>query len=125
VYLSGERRPIEVLVFEMDPSVVNEFIAVDHEVWTLGEAKSLGHGDVPFISKEVWVDDAHPGQVTIVFVWESLDAWMAVADPEIQKRLQAEFDERFTHPVRLIAAPHETSNFGIHRVSRYERETLA
>jgi uncharacterized protein (TIGR03792 family) len=125
VYLSGERRPIEVLVFEMDPSVVNEFIAVDHEVWTLGEAKSLEHGDVPFISKEVWVDDAHPGQVTIVFVWESLDAWMAVADPEIQKRLQAEFDERFTHPVRLIAAPHETSNFGIHRVSRYERETLA
>ena len=40
---------------------------------------------------------------------------------EFQKKLQAEFDSRFPHPIELIAAPHEDSNFGIHRVTRFER----
>lgn len=120
-FVSGERRPVEVLVFEMDPAVVEEFLAVDHEVWTLGEAHLDGHRAIPFLSKEVWLDDAHPGQVTIVFVWETLEQWLEVGAPEIQARLQAEFDAKFPHPIRLVAAPHEDSNFGIHRVSRFER----
>jgi uncharacterized protein (TIGR03792 family) len=120
-YVAGEHLPVEVLVFRMDPSVVDEFLAVDHEVWTLGEALLPGFDRIPFISKEVWLDDAKPGEVTLVFVWESLDAWMQVGSPEIQTRLQAEFDARFPHSVELIAAPHEDSNHGIHRWSRFER----
>ncbi|MEY2966776.1 MAG: hypothetical protein RLY50_826, partial [Actinomycetota bacterium] len=106
-YARNERLPVEVLVFEMDPAVVEEFLRVDHEVWTLGEAYLPGHDHIPFASKEVWLDDAHPGRVTIVFVWESRDAWDRVGDPDVQARLQAEFDSRFPHPVRLVAAPHE------------------
>lgn len=120
-FVSGERRPVEILVFEMDPAVVDEFLVVDHEVWTLGEAHLEGHETIPYLSKEVWLDDAHPGQVTIVFIWESLEHWLRVGAPDIQARLQADFDARFPHPVRLISAPHEDSNFGIHRVSRFER----
>ena len=56
-YQSGERLPVEVLVFEVEPEHVDEFIAVDHEVWTLGEA---GIAHIPFLSKEVWIDDAEP-----------------------------------------------------------------
>lgn len=120
-YTSGERRPVEVLVFEMDPAVVEEFLVIDHEVWTLGEALLPGHERIPFLSKEVWLDDANPGRVTVVFVWESIEAWMRVGEPEIQARLQAQFDSRFPHPVRLVAAPHEESDQGIHCVSRFER----
>lgn len=120
-YINGERLPVEVLVFQMDPSVVDEFLIVDHEVWTLGEALLPGFERIPFVSKEVWLDDAKPGEVTLVFVWESLDAWMKVGVTDIQERLQAEFDHRFSHPVELIAAPHEDSNHGIHRWSRFER----
>ena len=120
-YQNGERLPVEVLVFRMDPAFVDEFLAVDHDVWTLGEALLPGFERIPFISKEVWRDDSKPGEVTLVFVWESLDAWMKVGEVEIQQRLQAEFDSRFEHPVELIAAPHEDSNHGIHRWSRFER----
>lgn len=120
-YINGEHLPIEVLVFRMEPNRVNEFLTVDHEVWTLGEALLPGFDRIPFVSKEVWLDDAKPGEVTLVFVWESLDAWMKVGATEIQERLQAEFDHRFSHPVELIAAPHEDSNHGIHRWSRFER----
>lgn len=120
-FVSGERRPVEVLVFSMDPSVVEEFLRVDHEVWTLGEALLEGTNQIPFLSKEVWLDDSKPGEVTLVFVWDSMTDWDAVGRPEIQSRLQSLFDERFPHPVTLVAAPHEDSNLGIHRVSRFER----
>jgi uncharacterized protein (TIGR03792 family) len=120
-YSAGEKLPIEVLVFEMDPAHVEEYLAIDHEIWTLGEATLPGFERIPFLSKEVWLDDSRPGRISIVFVWESLEAWMRVGTPEIQKRLQAEFDARFKHPVKLVEAWHEETNFGIHRWSRFER----
>ena len=120
-YINGEERPVEVLVFRMDPAVVDEFIRVDHEVWTLREARMEGLTDIPFLSKEVWLDRSKPGEVTIVFVWDTREAWDIVGNTEFQRKLQAEFDSRFPHPVELIAAPHEDSHFGIHRVTRFER----
>jgi uncharacterized protein (TIGR03792 family) len=120
-YINGEERPVEVLVFRMDPAVVDEFIRIDHEVWTLGEAHMEGLTDIPFLSKEVWLDHSKSGEVTIVFVWVTQAAWDTVGNVDFQKKLQAEFDSRFPHPVELIAAPHEDSNFGIHRVTRFER----
>jgi len=95
VYVSGERRPVEVLVFRVER--------------------------IPFLSKEVWLDDSRPGEVTLVFVWETMEQWDAVGRPEIQSRLQAQFDARFPHPVTLVRALHEDSGLGIHRVSRFER----
>ncbi|MEY4129770.1 MAG: hypothetical protein RIS81_1519 [Actinomycetota bacterium] len=120
-YTKGEKLPIEVLVFEMDPKHVEEFLEADHEVWTLGEAELPGFDQIPFLSKEVWLDDSWPGRVKLVFVWESLEAWMRVGITDTQQRLQAIFDERFKHPVKLVEAWHEESNFGIHRWSRFER----
>ena len=120
-YSAGEKLPIEVLVFEMDPAHVEEYLAIDHEIWTLGEATLPGFERIPFLSKEVWLDDSRPGRVSVVFVWESLEAWMRVGAKEIQQRLQSEFDTRFTHPVKLVEAWHEDTNFGIHRWSRFER----
>jgi len=120
-YTKNEKLPIEVLVFEMDPKHVEEFLVADHEVWTLGEAELPGFDRVPFLSKEVWLDDSWPGRVKLVFVWESLEAWMRVGITDTQQRLQAIFDERFKHPVKLVEAWHEESNFGLHRWSRFER----
>lgn len=120
-YVSGERRPVEVLVFQMDPSVVDEFLAVDFEIWTLGEAKTPGLERIPFLSKEVWLDDSRPGEVTLVFVWENQQLWDAVGEATFQSQLQAEFDRLFPHPIQLVRALHEESQMGIHRVSRFER----
>lgn len=120
-YINNERRPVEVLVFKMDPAVVEEFIEIDHDVWTLGEAHTPGLDRIPFLSKEVWLDDSKPGEVTLIFVWEDQELWDAVGEPTFQQSLQEVFDQRFPHPIELIAAHHEESNFGIHRVSRFER----
>jgi uncharacterized protein (TIGR03792 family) len=120
-YTPGERLPVEVLVFQVDPSRLDEFLRIDHEVWTLGEAFLPGADRIPFLSKEVWLDDSRPGEVSLVFVWESMEAWQRVGVADVQARLQAEFDQRFTGEVRLVRALHEESAFGIHRWSRFER----
>jgi len=120
-YQSGEHLPVEVLVFEVDPAHVDAFLAVDHEVWTLGEADVEGLDRIPFLSKEVWLDDAHPGRIILTFVWESIESWQKVGKDHVQRALQARFDERFAHPVVLLRALHEESDFGLHRVSRFER----
>lgn len=123
-YTAEERLPVEILVFEVAPEHVEDFLRVDHEVWTLGEAfmyaDEKGHR-IPFRSKEVWLDDAHPGRIWLVFVWESFEAWERIGAEENMVRLQAEFDARFPHPVTLVRAYHEESDHGIHRVSRFER----
>lgn len=120
-YTSHERLPVEVLVFRVPPEHLDEFLRVDHEVFTLGEAFLPGFDHIPFRYKEVWLDDSAPGVVTLVFVWDDLDEWHRVGAPEVQERLQAEFDARFPHPVELVRAWHEESNFGLHRWSRFER----
>jgi hypothetical protein len=58
---SGERPPIEGLVFTMDHAHVEQFLAVDHEVGTFGEAELPGFERIPFLSKEEWLDDSRPG----------------------------------------------------------------
>lgn len=120
-YITDEHRPIEVMVFSMDPGVVDEFIAIDHEVWTMGEAFAPGLDGIAFLSKEVWLDNSKPGQVTLVFVWENQQLWDIVGAPGLQTKLQKLFDEKFTHPIELLAAHHQDSDYGIHRVSRFER----
>ncbi len=120
-YVADERRPVEILVFRMDPSDVEEFLRIDHDVWTLGEAATPGLAGIPFESKEVWLDDSRPGEVTIVFVWPTMADWDAVADPDFQQLLLSIFDERFGRPYELVREVHEERAKGIHRWSRFER----
>lgn len=120
-YITNEKRPVEILVFRMDPQHVDEFITVDHDIWTMGEAFMPGLTSIPFLSKEVWLDDSKPGDVTLVFVWDTQEQWDIVGEQSFQNALQAAFNTRFPHPIELVSAPHEESNFGIHRVTRFER----
>ena len=120
-YTADERQPVEVLVFRVDPRHLDEFLRLDHEVWTLGEAFADGADRIPFLSKEVWLDDSRPGEVTLVFVWESMEAWESVDTDSLQSALQADFDAHFPHEVELVRAVHEERDKGIHRWSRFER----
>lgn len=120
-YQSGERCPIEILVFRVDPRDVDAFLAVDHEVWTLGEAATPGLNRIPFLSKEVWLDDARPGEITIVFAWPDRTAWDEVGRPELQQQLTEAFDRRFDRPYALVRAVHDEPDHRLHRWSRFER----
>ncbi|MEM9203524.1 MAG: TIGR03792 family protein [Actinomycetota bacterium] len=121
VHTTDERRPVEVLIFTVDPGDVDDFLRIDHEVWTLGEADTLERLDLPFLSKEVWLNDNRPGEITIVFVWPDQATWDAVGAVDIQTRLAADFDQRFARPYELRREIHLEENLGVHRWSRFAR----
>jgi uncharacterized protein (TIGR03792 family) len=119
-YESLERRPVEILVFRVDPADVADFLRIDHEVWTLGEAAAPGGDGIPFLSKEVWLDDHRPGEITIVIEWPSSDAWDVVDDPEFQQQLADAFDERFARPYEIVRGAAAAKQLGLRRWSRFE-----
>lgn len=118
-YDSGERVPVEMLVFRVDPADVDRFLRVDHDVWTLGEADTPGIDGVPFLSKEVWLDDSRPGEITVVIHWPSIDAWDAVDQPAFQRQLAEEFDRRFDRPYEIVQGVEASRRRGVHRWSRF------
>ena len=118
-YEKGQHCPVEHLIFQVEPEHVEEFLQADHEVWTLGEAACGEEGRIPFLSKEVWLNDNRPGEVHVVFVWESMESWKRVADPAIQEELSARFAQRFPYPCRVVRCVEEEENYGIHRWSRF------
>lgn len=86
-YVKGEHYPVEHLVFTTAPEHVQEFLDVDHEVWTLGEAESGLFDHIPFLYKEVWVNDNKPGEMHFIFVWESIESWKRWTTPTCRPSL--------------------------------------
>ena len=96
-FVKGEHYPVEHLVFETAPEFVEEFLEVDHEVWTLGEAESDLFDHIPFLYKEVWINENKPGEMHFIFIWESMESWKKVDDNDIQAALIARFESKFKH----------------------------
>ena len=120
-YTKGEHYPVEHLVFKVAPEDVEHYLAVDHEIWTLKEAYAPGFDHIPFLYKEVWVNDNKPGEIHFIFVWESIESWRKIDDKEYQAKLIKEFDEKFGRPYEFVRCVQNEENFGEHRVSRFER----
>lgn len=120
-YTKNEHYPMEHLVFKTAPEDVEHFLEVDHEVWTLMEAYAPGFDHIPFLYKEVWVNDNKPGELHMIFAWESIEAWRKIDQKEYQAQLIQEFESRFGRPYELIRCVQNEENFGVHRYSRFER----
>lgn len=77
---------VEYLVFEVKPELIDRFIDMDHEYWTLFLKEQPG-----FISKELWVNKSKPGEVIAVICWKSMEAWKSIPPEKL-----SETDKRFT-----------------------------
>ncbi|MGI5958959.1 MAG: TIGR03792 family protein [Massiliimalia sp.] len=104
---------VEELVFRVKPECLEEFIQADHEIWTLYLAKCPG-----FMSKEVWVSDTVPGEVTSIIYWSDYELWQQVSVEEMAE-VQKQFDARVgVENYEFVSAPHETSQK--YRVTEYK-----
>lgn len=77
---------VEYLVFEVKPELVDRFVEVDHQYWTLFLKEQPG-----FISKEVWVNKSKPGEVSLIVYWNSLAEWKAIPAEKLM-----ETEQKFT-----------------------------
>ena len=110
-FVKGEHYPVEHLVFETAPEFVEEFL----------EAESDLFDHIPFLYKEVWINENKPGEMHFIFIWESMESWKKVDDKDIQAALIARFESKFKHPYKLTRCIQNEENFGLHRYSRFER----
>ena len=93
---------VEYLVFEMAPEHRARFIQLDNEIWTPTLSKQKG-----FVSKEVWIDENRPNQVTLVTYWTSYALWKAIPH-EALAATDVRFKKAFGHPFSLIKELHKT-----------------
>jgi uncharacterized protein (TIGR03792 family) len=87
---------IELLEFRIDPLHIEDFLAIDREIWTTALAQNPA-----FLHKEIWLDPARPQIVTTVIHWSDREQWKAIA-PELLADLASQFDKKFSRPYQLV-----------------------
>ena len=120
-YTKNEHYPIEQLIFKVRPEDMEEFLRIDHEVWTMGEAMLPELDYIPFMRKEVWINETRPGIIQVVFTWKNREDWLKVDSKEIQTRLINLFNSKFKKSYKLLRCIENEEDFGIHRISCFER----
>ena len=99
-------QAVEYLVFKVDSALVEQFIELDHEIWTGHLKEHPG-----FISKEIWINENDNEEVTAVIYWNSYQEWKAIPEKELQENA-VEFDARFgADNYALVAAYHDQNSW--------------
>lgn len=73
------RMIVEYLRFQVPIALREAFIQKDAEVWTTSKQQWRG-----YLGKEVWIDPMS-SDVVLVIRWESIEAWQAVPQTEIDR----------------------------------------
>jgi len=115
-YILNEKLPVEILQFYTNPENVEEFIKVDYDIWTLKESIHNNIALYPFYSKEIWLNENNPGEITIIHIWKSLELWKMMD----QKKCIEEFNNNFKYPYKLLTDIHDLSFWSKYRYSIYE-----
>ena len=104
----------EYLVFQVDPDRVDAFIELDHEVWT-GYMEQFP----AFISKDVWINESKPGEVSFIIYWNSYDEWKSIPVEDLIEK-EKEFDEIFgAENYELVGEYHKENRW--YKVSEYRK----
>ena len=98
-----EPPAIEHLVFQVKPERLDEWLALDHELWTVGEAERWPG----LLRKEVWLNRTVPGEVHCIITWQSLELWFAI-DAQWLAENEQKFAARFgPEDYKFVRADHE------------------
>lgn len=111
-------QPIEHLVFQVKPDRLEEWLAIDHEMWTLAEAR-LTPG---LLRKEVWVNQNVPGEVHCVIYWRDLASWHDISTAWLEEN-ERNFAARFgPDDTKLVRADH-SDGILCYKISEFNNES--
>lgn len=97
---------VEHLVFQVKPERLEEWLALDHELWTVGESQAWPG----MVRKEVWLNSQVPGEVHCLIYWSDYQLWMGI-DPVWLAANEERFAERFgAADYRFVRGDHEAGN---------------
>ncbi len=87
---------IEWLKVRVSPELREKFIQKDAEIWTATLASYPG-----FLGKEVWINPETPSEVVLIIRWESLEAWKAIPQDQLEQTEQ-QFTQEFGEQQEII-----------------------
>lgn len=91
---------VEYLVFDVNPELIDRFIEMDHQYWTLFLKDQAG-----FSSKHVWINKVRPGEVSLIIYWNTVEEWKSISEEklvETERRFAAAFGEENYRLVREV-----------------------
>jgi len=89
---------IEWLKVRVSPELREKFIQKDAEIWTATLASYPG-----FLGKEVWINPETSSEVVLIIRWESLEAWKAIPQDQLEQTEQ-QFTQEFGEQQEIIEA---------------------
>ena len=99
---------IEWLKFKVSPESRDQFIQLDHEIWTPTLEQFPG-----FLGKEVWISPNHPQEITLVIRWETRQQWKSVPQNILEETEQKFAQQMNNHRYEMI----ETKEYQIRKFS--------
>ncbi|MEL7002312.1 MAG: TIGR03792 family protein [Bacteroidota bacterium] len=79
---------------------------MDHEIWTKKLSEHPG-----FISKEIWINEFNPNEVTAIIYWNSIEEWKAIPGEELNEIIK-EFDQAFgADDYKLVQEKHQQNRW--------------
>lgn len=107
--------PVEYLVFQLeDPDKTEDFITIDHEVWTTYLSSFNG-----FVSKEVWINTQKPGEIHTILIWENMECWKSIPLDELKIK-DKEFKDKLGSKCEIVRRIHKEYNHGLFKVRHFE-----
>lgn len=101
-------QAVEILRFTVTEELVERFITLDHDIWTIELSKVDG-----FIAKDVWINKLKPCEITTIIYWESLEKWKAI-DHDFLAETDAYFNSCIGVENFTIEGLHENNDY--HRI---------
>ncbi len=87
---------VEWLICGVAPEHQADFIACDAAIWTAFLTAQPG-----FAGKEVWRNQARPGELNLMIRWTSLQAWKAIPAQDLAAT-DARFQTAFGRPCPIL-----------------------
>lgn len=101
--LTAYKEPpiIEVLVNEVEEGYMNQYLSMDHEIWTLEESKLPG-----YLGKDTWINKTYPNRVIHIIYWQNKEVWKNIS-PDFIEKLKRKADACFPkEKVKRVKAYH-------------------
>ncbi len=109
------KQAVEVLVFDVKEDLRDEFIKLDHEIWTKYLSQKKG-----FIKKEIIVSEHEPTKVYSVIYWNTVEEWKSIQLEELLK-IDKQFTEKFgAENFSMVREIHNEHNTGLFKVVEFE-----
>ncbi|MUL38076.1 TIGR03792 family protein [Gloeocapsopsis dulcis] len=87
---------IELLKYQVDPDLREQYLQLDAEVWTKALAQCPG-----FLGKEVWLNPEETSEVVFIIRWATKEDWKSIPK-ELLHQVEQKFAQQMGRTYQIV-----------------------